>query len=222
DNAYSFAFESALKDGAPANVFSDGGSLYVTSAKPLTLDIPNGDRLIQFNSDGSFLKLSGENEENTLKFQPADAEALEVTLSFGDFTQYADTFTGKFMSQNGYYSGALESYAIDQNGVIVGSFSNGLTRALGQVALARFANAAGLQRSGSTMFVDTPNSGEAQIGAAGIPGFGQISPSSLEMSNVDLSEEFTEMIITQRGFQANSRIITTSDEMLQELVNLKR
>ena len=219
---YSFAFDSALEDGATASVFSDGGSLYVTSAKPLTLDIPNGDRLIQFNSDGSFLKLSGENEENTLKFQPADAEALEVTLSFGDFTQYADTFTGKFMSQNGYYSGALESYAIDQNGVIVGSFSNGLTRALGQVALARFANAAGLQRSGSTMFVDTPNSGEAQIGAAGIPGFGQISPSSLEMSNVDLSEEFTEMIITQRGFQANSRIITTSDEMLQELVNLKR
>jgi flagellar hook protein FlgE len=70
--------------------------------------------------------------------------------------------------------------------------------------------------------VDTPNSGTAQIGAAGMPGYGAISPSSLEMSNVDLSEEFTEMIITQRGFQANSRIITTSDEMLQELVNLKR
>ncbi len=72
------------------------------------------------------------------------------------------------------------------------------------------------------MFLETPNSGTAQIEAAGQPGYGTISPSSLEMSNVDLSEEFTEMIITQRGFQANSRIITSSDEMLQELVNLKR
>lgn len=72
------------------------------------------------------------------------------------------------------------------------------------------------------MFVETANSGTAQIGAPGTPGYGQIAPSSLEMSNVDLSEEFTDMIITQRGFQANSRIITTSDEMLQELVNLKR
>ncbi|NLJ74416.1 MAG: flagellar hook-basal body complex protein, partial [Firmicutes bacterium] len=126
------------------------------------------------------------------------------------------------MSQDGYTNGALESFAIDQNGRIIGSFSNGLTRALGQVALARFANPAGLERTGSTMFGETPNSGDAQIGAAGIPGFGSIAPSSLEMSNVDLSEEFTEMIITQRGFQANSRIITSSDEMLQELVNLKR
>ncbi|HHT68945.1 MAG TPA: flagellar hook-basal body complex protein, partial [Firmicutes bacterium] len=176
------------------------------------------DREIHFNPDGSFAGVA----ENQVTLNPALAYDVELTLDFSDFTMYADTFTGKFISQNGYTSGALESYAIDQNGVIVGSFSNGLTRALGQVALARFANPAGLQRAGSTMFVDTPNSGTAQIGAAGIPGFGQISPSSLEMSNVDLSEEFTDMIITQRGFQANSRIITTSDEMLQELVNLKR
>ncbi|NMB20356.1 MAG: flagellar hook-basal body complex protein, partial [Firmicutes bacterium] len=176
------------------------------------------DRRIQFNPDGSFSGVV----DNKVRLEPELAYAMDIELDFTEFTEYADTFTAKFMHQNGYTSGALESYAIDQNGVIVGSFSNGLTRALGQVALARFANAAGLQRSGSTMFIDTPNSGTAQIGAAGIPGFGQISPSSLEMSNVDLSEEFTEMIITQRGFQANSRIITTSDEMLQELVNLKR
>ena len=180
--------------------------------------VSSDDRRIQFNPDGSYAGVGA----NQVAFKPELAYDLELTLDFSEFTMYADTFTGKFLGQNGYTSGALESYAIDQNGVIVGSFSNGLTRALGQVALARFANPAGLQRSGSTMFVDTPNSGAAQIGAAGIPGYGQISPSSLEMSNVDLSEEFTEMIITQRGFQANSRIITTSDEMLQELVNLKR
>ena len=215
-----FEFEHALAEEVPVNAFSNGGSLYLSSRIPLT-SAPATDRLIEFNENGSFLKLSAE-EAHILEFKPADAEELHVELDFTDFTQYADAFTAKFMHQNGYASGALESYAIDQNGVIVGSFSNGLTRNLGQVALARFANAAGLQRSGSTMFVDTPNSGTAQIGAAGVPGFGLISPSSLEMSNVDLSEEFTEMIITQRGFQANSRIITTSDEMLQELVNLKR
>ncbi len=147
---------------------------------------------------------------------------MEIELDFSQFTHYADAFTGKFLNQDGYTNGTLESFSIDQNGRIVGSFSNGLTRNLGQIALARFANTGGLERVGSTMFVESANSGNPQIGAAGLPGYGSISPSSLEMSNVDLSEEFTDLIITQRGFQANSRVITSSDEMLQELVNLKR
>jgi len=222
-NNIGFEFERALVHGAEVSASSDGGSLFLTSTHSVTGGIDPDHRVIQFGLDGSFIGLNGDTgEEHILNLDPVFADDLKIELDFTQFTQYADSFTAKFMSQNGYYSGALESYAIDQNGVIVGSFSNGLTRALGQVALARFANPAGLQRAGSTMFVDTPNSGTAQIGAAGIPGFGQISPSSLEMSNVDLSEEFTDMIITQRGFQANSRIITTSDEMLQELVNLKR
>lgn len=220
---HKFEFERALIDGAQVKAASDSRGIFLTSEHVLTDGIGQADRKIRFNDNGSFLALSGASgDEHVLLLDPLFAEDMQIELDFTGFTQYADTFTGKFMNQNGYYSGALESYAIDQNGVIVGSFSNGLTRALGQVALARFANAAGLERSGATMFVDTPNSGMAQIGTAGIPGYGQISPSSLEMSNVDLSEEFTEMIITQRGFQANSRIITTSDEMLQELVNLKR
>ena len=217
DPAIQFEFEAALEENEnmPVYASSDGGRLFLTTRKP----VDSGGGTIKFNKDGSFLAVTGNNK---LPLNLVNAEDLEIELDFTEFTQYADTFTGKFLGQNGYTSGALESYAIDQNGVIVGSFSNGLTRALGQVALARFANPAGLQRSGGTMFSDTPNSGDAQIGAAGIPGYGQIAPSALEMSNVDLSEEFTEMIITQRGFQANSRIITTSDEMLQELVNLKR
>lgn len=191
------------------------GTLFLTAERSIT---PSGDRTIRFNEDGSYSGV----DVNEVEINPANANLMKIVLDFSDFTQYADTFTGKFMHQNGYTNGALESYAIDQNGTIIGSFSNGLTRALGQVALARFANPAGLQRAGSTMFVDTPNSGTAQIGAGGLPGYGTIAPSSLEMSNVDLSEEFTDMIVTQRGFQANSRIITSSDEMLQELVNLKR
>ena len=217
----SFAFGPQLIEGATVTVSGDDPTqLTLTTSLMRTYDsiIAAADRKIQFNPDGSYSGV----EANEVRFKPELAYELEIAFDFSQFTMYADTFTGKFMGQNGYTNGALESYAIDQNGVIIGSFSNGLTRALGQVALARFANPAGLQRAGSTMFVDTANSGEAQVGAAGTPGYGDIAPSSLEMSNVDLSEEFTEMIITQRGFQANSRIITTSDEMLQELVNLKR
>lgn len=215
---HEFQFEAALAAGAIVKSSANDGRLFLTSEQSLTSALAHADREISFNLDGSY----GGVPANEVSFKPLFADQLDIILDFSDFTQYADIFTGKFMGQDGYANGALESYAIDQNGVIIGSFSNGLTRALGQVALARFANPAGLQRSGSTMFVDTPNSGIAQIGAAGVPGYGQISPSSLEMSNVDLSEEFTDMIITQRGFQANSRIITSSDEMLQELVNLKR
>ena len=221
-----FEFETELKDNSKVKASASEGSLFLTSVYSLTEDNPwidgnaiaEADRRIDFNDDGSYSGVPN----NVIKLDPIFADQLEIVLDFSDFTQYADTFTGKFMHQNGYTNGALESYAIDQNGTIIGSFSNGLTRALGQVALARFANPAGLQRAGSTMFVDTPNSGTAQIGAGGLPGYGTIAPSSLEMSNVDLSEEFTDMIVTQRGFQANSRIITSSDEMLQELVNLKR
>ena len=215
---FTFTFGTELDDGTFLTAASDGSSLVLTAE--LEVDQADSDPRIQFGTNGSFL--GPKPEEAVISFDPAGAESIRIKLDFTQFTQYADTFTGKFLSQNGHTSGALESFTIDQNGVIVGSFSNGLTQALGQVALAKFANPGGLMRSGSTMFMESTNSGSAQVEPAGAPGFGQIIPSALEMSNVDLSEEFTDMIITQRGFQANSRIITTSDEMLQELVNLKR
>jgi flagellar hook protein FlgE len=213
DTGYEFEFVGKLNDNEQVKVTLEQGMLLLTVQRKL-----DQEGIISFNEDGSYSDV----DSNEITFSPANAQDLKIELDFTQFTQYADTFTGKFLSQNGYTSGALESFTIDQNGVIVGSFSNGLTRNLGQVALAKFANPGGLVRTGSTMFAETANSGTAQIGSPGVPGYGQIAPSSLEMSNVDLSEEFTEMIITQRGFQANSRIITTSDEMLQELVNLKR
>jgi len=118
--------------------------------------------------------------------------------------------------------GTLERFAFDSNGVITGYYSNGLRRALGQVALAIFANPGGLERRGESLFAASPNSGIPNPVKPNTGGAGSILPSTLEMSNVDLAQEFTEMILTQRGYQANSRVITTSDEMLQELVNLKR
>ena len=123
---------------------------------------------------------------------------------------------------DGNTSGKLEGYAIDASGTVVGIFSNGEMKELAQLMLAKFDNPMGLQKMGGNLFIESRNSGEPQYGLAGSSGYGTIAPGTLEMSNVDLSLEFTEMITTQRGFQANSRIITASDEMLQELVNLKR
>lgn len=117
---------------------------------------------------------------------------------------------------------ALQSFSIDSNGVITGVFDDGTSVQMGQIALANFDNPPGLVKMGESLYLASNNSGTPVVGEPSTKGLGAIIPGSLEMSNVDLSTEFTEMIITQRGFQANSRVITCSDEMLQELVNLKR
>ena len=142
--------------------------------------------------------------------------------TYEQLTQYANEMDAKPYALDGNTSGKLEGYAIDSSGVVVGIFTNGERKALAQIMLAKFDNPMGLQKIGGNFFIDTRNSGEPQYGVAASGGFGAIAPGTLEASNVDLAMEFTEMITTQRGFQANSRIITTSDEMLQELVNMKR
>ena len=124
--------------------------------------------------------------------------------------------------QNGYTMGYLESFKIDQQGVITGVYSNGTNRQLGQVALASFTNAGGLEKAGENTYIVSNNSGEALIGASGIEGRRRIIAGALEMSNAALAEQFTDMTDSQRGFQANSRTIRTSDQMLQELLTLKR
>lgn len=124
-----------------------------------------------------------------------------------------------------YSPPTLTGFSIDTSGVITGVYSNGIssaTKRIAQLALANFANDAGLMNLGNSFYAASNNSGEAKIGAAGTDGRGTITPSAIEMSNVDLSQEFTDMIVTQRGFQANSRVITVSDSLLQELIDLKR
>jgi len=158
----------------------------------------------------------------TLAAHEVGADDIVFNVDFSKLTQYASDSSAMITGQDGYKAGKLKSYTIDTRGNIVGSYDNGVSKTLATVAMANFTNPAGMQQVGGTLFKETVNSGTASISAAGTNGMGNIAPSSLEMSNVDLSEEFTDMIVTQRGFQANSRIITTSDEMLQELVNLKR
>jgi flagellar hook protein FlgE len=150
-------------------------------------------------------------------------------LDFGELggftralTQFADPSSTKGIRQDGNTMGYLESFKIDDSGRITGIYTNGTTRALAQVALATFANQGGLEKAGNTAFVASNNSGNANIGPANIAGKGKIVSGTLEMSNVDMAAEFTDMIVTQRGFQANSRTIQTADQLLQELLTLKR
>lgn len=157
-----------------------------------------------------------------LTFTPAGADPVSFTLDFSKLSQYAGSSTAVYESQDGYAAGVLESTFADASGTISGKFSNGKIKALAQVCMAAFNNPAGLNKVGDSMYTQSNNSGVAQIGAAGSGGRGSLSAGALEMSNVDLAQEFSNMIITQRGFQANSKIITTTDEMLQDLANLKR
>ncbi len=123
--------------------------------------------------------------------------------------------------QNGYSSGSLTAYSFGADGTITGSFSNGRTAALGQIALANFANTQGLQRVGSNDFSSTLSSGEAVVGAPGAGGLGTLSGGSLELSNVDIATEFSALIVAQRDYEANARTITTFDQVMQDTINLK-
>jgi len=151
------------------------------------------------------------------------AEPITINLDLSKLTMFSADNSVKPTNVDGYSTGNLVTFNIGSDGMLTGIYSNGQQQPLGLVALASFDNPAGLQKAGENLFIPTTNSGNFTKGLkVGSQGVGTINPGTLEMSNVDLSREFTDMIITQRGFQANSRIITTSDEMLQELVNLKR
>lgn len=217
---------------------SEDGKIEIKGAKlgdNTTIEFDKNGKVEKINTqeikDGTFNKVSldfskitntdlgatfGDKSNEITIFDPADKD------SYNKLTQYANDRDIKPYAENGNSSGKIEGFSIDPSGVVSGIFTNGERKALGQVMLAKFDNPMGLQKLGNNFFVDTRNSGEAQLGKPGISGFGATKSDSLEMSNVDLSMEFTEMITTQRGFQANSRIITASDEMLQELVNMKR
>jgi flagellar hook protein FlgE len=151
---------------------------------------------------------------------------VSVTVDLGSgingITSFAGANTAVLRDQDGYAAGTLENFSIDRTGIITGAFSNGTNVVLGQIALADFNNTAGLLRVGDNMYAMSGNSGGPVLGYALEGSTSTLTSGALEMSNVDLAQEFTNLIVTQRGFQANSRVITNSDEMLQEVVNLKR
>lgn len=183
---------------------------------------------VTFNSDGSLAAFTP-NDGAPLRFAPGGgANPVSVDLnagqsgSFDGITQFASPSTTIAAAQDGYGMGNLTSISIDTTGTIQGVFTNGITETLAQIVLATFTNPGGLQKVGENMYDITANSGQAVIGLAGTNFPTTIAPGSLEMSNVDLAEQFTDMIVAQRGFQANARVITTADALLDEITRLKR
>jgi len=149
-------------------------------------------------------------------------QPLTATVKTDNISQLDGQNTVDMTYQDGLPLGTLESYSIDRTGLVVGTFTNGSLRDLGQIVLAAFNNPAGLSKSGNNLLVESPNSGSPRHSMPGAGGLGMVTSGFLEASNVDLATEFANMIVAQRGFQANSRIISVSDEVLQELVTLKR
>ncbi len=205
--------------------------------------LPNGEAslsentgLLRFGPDGkldtSDTGMYNPTPEITVQFDEVGARESTIKLDFSGqsfqkelldgVTQYGSEFTTKGYYQDGYSMGVLTDFAVAKDGTVNGIYSNGQNIPLYRVALALFSNPAGLVKIGNSAFTQSNNSGIAQIGSPQEGGAGSIVGSSLEMSNVDLTEEFTKLITSQRGFQANARMITTSDQVLEELINLKR
>ncbi len=188
---------------------------------------PDGDAYNLTGNSGTIIfdatgKIVGTPTGGPISFQPVDAERMSITPDFSQITQFTGDDTAKANSADGFEAGDLDTYEIDATGTIIGYYTNGLYQPIAKLAIATFSNAAGLNRSGNTIFTESNNSGTPDYGLPGTGGRGVVSPGSLEMSNVDLAEQFTEMITAQRGFQASSKIISTADQILQDLVNLKR
>jgi flagellar hook protein FlgE len=179
---------------------------------------------VAFNSSGAMTTPAAPG--NIAAFTPPAATypswAGPVTINLTGMTQFGGANTLTAPKPNGNALGSLEGFTLANDGAITGVYSNGLRRPLGQLALGAFNNPSGLEKAGNSSFRVGDNSGVAMIGVAGTGGRGILNSGALEMSNVDLAEEFTGLIVAQRGFQANSRVITSSDEILQDLVNLKR
>jgi len=204
-----------------------GQFTYAASESDASLSITaGGSGTIQFDGNGAIT--SGASGSITLGFTNGATAGQVVTLDFGSasnaspVTGLASDTTLALASQDGYATGSLQSYSIGTNGTINGTFSNGHVGTLGTILLATFSNPAGLSKEANNLYRESSNSGVANAGTPGTGSRGTLAPGSLESSNVDLAEEFTRLILAQRGFQANARVITATDEVLTEAVNLKR
>lgn len=223
--------------GNMAKTTTAQGDLVLTTDKdkPMTMDgrFFEGVKVI-FDTDTGKLKQVGSNVtdfKTNVDFTPLGGNFSNITIDLSECTNYDNKGTSTIGATSGDLDGLgtgrrlgdMIGVFIQKDGMIYASYDNGMTKLLGQIATAAFANASGLEKEGDNLYSATLNSGEFDgIGVDITAGGGYMSPGQLEMSNVDLSSEFTEMITTQRGFQANSRIITVSDTLLEELTNLKR
>ncbi len=210
------------------HAMSDGGEL-VDGMEGKPTEVAKG--MLTFDETGK-LATSTQEMVNT-SFRGGAIPNQNIYFDFGDplelqgsgmkgTTMYGATNQVFRNTQDGYMAGVLADTVIDSDGIITGVYSNGENRLLGQIALARFDATEKLSKVGQNMYVETPQSGQALIGKAKTNGRGAIQTRALEHSNVDLAAEFVEMIRAQRGFQASAKSITSADQMLEEVINLKR
>lgn len=199
--------------------FDNNGTLLSVTDTAGNITNPEGEIILQtsFNVPGANPDEAGNPYRQTLNINLGTIGSQKNTI-----TQSASQSSTKAFYQDGYTMGYLDNFKIDSTGTITGVYSNGTNRIIGQLALASFTNQGGLEKAGENTYVESNNSGMANIGTSGIAGKGSLLAGSLEMSNVDLTEQFTDMIVTQRGFQASSKTIQTADTLLDTVMNLKR
>jgi len=188
----------------------------------------NSQGTIEFNSDGSIKSFRNlENAEQfTLRFNAnPNAKPFSIELNLDTvrgLTQFNLKSDPTLSQNNGAFSGEFQSFTVEKDGTILGTFSNGEVRTLGRLVLADFVNPTGLSRVGANLYAATENSGSPIVSTAGEGGFGTVVSGALELSNVQIAEEFTQMILAQRGFQASANVITTTDALMNDVINLKR
>lgn len=199
--------------------FDNTGKLLSVADSAGNTSNPEGEIVLQasYNVADSNADAAGNPYRHTFSLSLGTIGSMENTI-----TQAASKSTTKANFQDGYKLGYLDNFKIDQNGTITGVYSNGSVRTIGQVAMASFTNQGGLEKKGDNTYAESINSGMANIGESGTQGKGSMLAGTLEMSNVDLTEQLTDMIVTQRGFESNAKTIQTGDSMLETVINLKR
>jgi flagellar hook protein FlgE len=197
---------------------SASGNTEIQASGTMTFDSTGA--LVTLTSDTG--TVTGTSAQETFNFGGGATPNQPIRINFQNFSQFASESSTIFQSQDGFPAGTLKGLSISQEGVISGIFTNGQIKPIAQLALAKFMAPTQLTKFGRNLYTESFDSGVAIIGTPNNSGLGRVLSNTLELSNVDLAEEFVRMISAQRGFQANSRIITTTDELMQELVNLKR
>ena len=205
----------------------DGGEVGGTKGTPTQI----ADGVLTFSSSGaldtettnsSSASFTGATANQAIAFDFGDAITTDTGTGLSGTTQFSGASSVTHINQDGYAAGTLTDMQVSDDGTINGQFSNGQRRAVARVAITQFASPEGLQRAGDQLFSENAASGPPLLGGAGTGGRGSVSGGTLEGSNVDLGNELVTLIAYQRAYQANARTVTTSDEILQELANLKR
>ena len=199
--------------------FDNTGTLQSVTDSAENVTNPEGEIILQASYT---VPGANPNEDGTPYRQTMNINLGTIGSQKNTVTQSAAQSSTKAFYQDGYTMGYLDNFKIDSSGVITGVYSNGTNRVIGQLALATFTNQNGLEKAGDNTYVESNNSGLANIGTSGVAGKGSLLAGALEMSNVDLSEQFTDMIVTQRGFQSNAKTIQTADTLLETVLSLKR